>query len=182
MAVRQGLDTWVGQYSQVHAHFHYPASLMRDLERLPLVENEGHRRARYAPDVIHEALREHLDAQGFEDIQIGRLEASERPYWSDFTDPFVEAAADAVEAAFGQPAVRSPSMSGTAPMYQVCAAHKVPMVMIGGADLRAQAHAPDESYDMNTAARAAFAFLRLLDNVSRLPRRMEAAEVVTSDG
>jgi len=54
VAVRQGFDTWFGQYSQVHAHFHYPAFLMRDLGRFPLPENEGHRRARYAPDVVHE--------------------------------------------------------------------------------------------------------------------------------
>ncbi|HEX5039625.1 MAG TPA: M20/M25/M40 family metallo-hydrolase [Candidatus Limnocylindria bacterium] len=122
------------------------------------------------PDTIHAALREHLDASGFEDVETKRIEASERPYWSDLTHPFVDAATTAVEETFGKPAVRTQSMPGTAPMYQVCAAHGVPMVMIGGGDLHAQAHAPDESYSLATGARAALAFLRLLDNASRLPR------------
>ena len=132
------------------------------------------------PDTIHAALREHLDATGFEDVEINRVEASEHPYWSDLADPFVDAAAAAVESAFGQPAIRSQSMSGTAPMYQVCAEHRVPMVFIGAADLHANAHAPDESYSMATGGRAALAFLRLLDNVSRLPRRTAAADPVAS--
>ena len=123
------------------------------------------------PDAIEAALREHLDASGFEDVQVKRIEATMRPYWSDLTDPFVDAAASAVEAAFGRPAVRSPSLSGAAPMHQVCAAHRVPMAFIGAADLHGNAHAPNESYAMATAGRAALAFLRLLDNFSRLPRR-----------
>ncbi len=58
VAVKQGFDTWCGQYSQTHAHFYYPFFVMKDLERYPLPENEGRRRARYVQDVIHEeALR-----------------------------------------------------------------------------------------------------------------------------
>jgi arylsulfatase A-like enzyme len=58
VAVKQGFDTWVGQYSQTHAHFHYPAFLMRDLKPFALPENEGKKQGRYAPDVIHaEALK-----------------------------------------------------------------------------------------------------------------------------
>jgi arylsulfatase A-like enzyme len=58
VAVKQGFDTWFGQYSQVHAHFHYPAYLMADLDRRPLPGNLGKRRGEYAPDVVHaEALK-----------------------------------------------------------------------------------------------------------------------------
>ena len=46
VAVRQGFGTWFGQYSQVHAHFHYPFYLMHNLERFTLPENEGHQQAR----------------------------------------------------------------------------------------------------------------------------------------
>jgi len=53
VAVKQGFDTWFGQYSQGHAHFFYPYFLMQDLGRFPLPENEGRRRGRYAQDVIH---------------------------------------------------------------------------------------------------------------------------------
>jgi arylsulfatase A-like enzyme len=58
VAVKQGFDTWFGQYSQTHAHFYYPAFLMRDLERSPVPENVGKKRGRYAQDAIHaEALK-----------------------------------------------------------------------------------------------------------------------------
>jgi arylsulfatase A-like enzyme len=52
--VRQGFDEWVGQYSQVHAHFFYPYYLMHNLERMPLPQNEGKQRGLYAADVTHE--------------------------------------------------------------------------------------------------------------------------------
>ncbi len=54
VAVKQGFDTWFGQYSQVHAHFYYPYFLMKDLERYPLKANEGKQRGQYAQDAIHE--------------------------------------------------------------------------------------------------------------------------------
>jgi arylsulfatase A-like enzyme len=57
VAVNQGFDTWVGQYSQTHAHFYYPYFVMKNLEQVPLPENEGKRRGTYVQDVIHrEAL------------------------------------------------------------------------------------------------------------------------------
>lgn len=123
------------------------------------------------PNDIHQALRAHLDASGFEDVEVRMIETSERPYWSDLSDPFVDAAVEAVEAAFEAPAIRVVSGSGTAPMYQVCATHRVPLAFIGGADLQGNAHAPDESFSIATGSKAALAFLRLLDNISRLPHR-----------
>lgn len=61
VAVRQGFDTWFGQYSQTHAHFHYPYYLMKDLERVPLPENSGKRQGSYAPDVIHARALEFIE-------------------------------------------------------------------------------------------------------------------------
>ncbi len=62
VAVKQGFDTWFGQYSQVHAHFYYPHFLMHDLERHPLPENAGKRRGKYAQDAIHEHALEFITA------------------------------------------------------------------------------------------------------------------------
>lgn len=62
VAVKQGFDTWFGQYSQTHAHFHYPAFLMCDLERVPLPENAGKQRGKYAPDVIHDRALQFITA------------------------------------------------------------------------------------------------------------------------
>jgi arylsulfatase A len=63
VAVKQGFDTWFGQYSQTHAHFYYPYYLMHNLERFPLPENEGRRRGRYAQDVIHEQSLAFIERQ-----------------------------------------------------------------------------------------------------------------------
>ncbi len=62
VAVKQGFDVWFGQYSQTHAHFHYPAFLMRDLKREPLPANEGKKRGAYAPDAIHEQALKFITA------------------------------------------------------------------------------------------------------------------------
>jgi arylsulfatase A-like enzyme len=62
VAVRQGFDTWCGQYSQTHAHFYYPYFVMEDLKKLPLPENEGKKRGRYAQDVIHEHALNFIEA------------------------------------------------------------------------------------------------------------------------
>ncbi|MBX6315057.1 MAG: arylsulfatase [Isosphaeraceae bacterium] len=62
VAVQQGFDEWFGQYSQVHAHFHYPAFLMHNREQVPLPENAGRQRVRYAPDVIHGRALEFIRA------------------------------------------------------------------------------------------------------------------------
>ena len=63
VAVKQGFDTWFGQYSQTHAHFFYPYYLMKDLERFPLPENEGKQRGRYAQDVIHQQALAFIETQ-----------------------------------------------------------------------------------------------------------------------
>ena len=63
VAVRQGFDTWFGQYSQVHAHFYYPYFLMRDLEKFPLPQNEGRQRGRYAQDEIHDQAMAYITSQ-----------------------------------------------------------------------------------------------------------------------
>ena len=62
VALRQGFDTWCGQYSQVHAHFYYPTFVMKDLQQVSLPENEGKRRGRYVQDVIHEEALKFIQA------------------------------------------------------------------------------------------------------------------------
>ena len=62
VAVKQGFDAWVGQYSQTHAHFYYPYFVMKNLERMPLPENEGKRRGRYVQDVIHQEALQFIEA------------------------------------------------------------------------------------------------------------------------
>jgi acetylornithine deacetylase/succinyl-diaminopimelate desuccinylase-like protein len=115
------------------------------------------------PATVMAALRVHLDAQGFPDIEMQTFEGDEPAYWSDIADPIVDAAAAASEAVFGQPALRYVSMSGIVPMYQVCAHHGVPMTTLGGATEDCRAHAPDENYPLSGAADAAEVTARFLD-------------------
>lgn len=80
VAVKQGFDTWFGQYSQVHAHFYYPYFMMHDLERFPLSANEGKKRGTYAADAIH-------------DHAMGFIEANkDRPFFAylPYIQPHVE--------------------------------------------------------------------------------------------
>lgn len=63
VAVKQGFDLWFGQYSQTHAHFFYPYYLMRNLEQVPIPENEGRQRGRYAQDIIHREALAFIEAQ-----------------------------------------------------------------------------------------------------------------------
>ena len=116
------------------------------------------------PAVVLAALRAHLDAQGFADIEMSRFEGSEPAYWSAIDDPIVDAAAAASEAVFGKPALRYVSMSGIVPMHQVCARHGVPMTTLGGASEDCRAHAPDENYPLQGAADAAEVTARFLDS------------------
>ena len=46
-------------------------------------------------------------------------------------------------------------MGGTAPMYPVCAPHRLPMVSLGAGDPEIRAHAPNESYSLDLMRRAA---------------------------
>lgn len=47
---RQGFDEFFGFLHQVHAHFHYTYWMWKNDKKFYLPENEGHKKARYAPD------------------------------------------------------------------------------------------------------------------------------------
>lgn len=120
------------------------------------------------PAAIRAALRAHLERHGFGDLEMVDFEQPERPYWSPADDPLVAAAARACDAVFEVPAVPSISAPGTAPMYQVCGRDRVPMVAIGGSHSGCRAHAPDEHYRLDLAARAVRAMARFLDEFAAL--------------
>jgi acetylornithine deacetylase/succinyl-diaminopimelate desuccinylase-like protein len=106
------------------------------------------------PARIEEQLRAHLDRRGFTDVTIV-VHRGEQPYWTSITDPVVDAADRAHEGIFEEPRLRWFSAGGTAPMYQVCAPHRLPMVTLGGGDAEIRAHAPNESYSLDLMLRAA---------------------------
>jgi acetylornithine deacetylase/succinyl-diaminopimelate desuccinylase-like protein len=123
------------------------------------------------PAVVADAVRAHLAEGGFADIEVVEREA-ERAWWTDPSHPIAEAAARASEAVTGKPATRLVSAAGTVPMYQVCAAHRVPATSLGAARDDCRAHAPDENIrldDLAVATRITGRFLDLFASAAEMP-------------
>ncbi len=106
------------------------------------------------PGRIAAALREHLDSRGFTDVTLV-VHRGEQPYWTEISDPMVDAAERAHEGIFEEAPLRWFSAGGTAPMHQVCAPHRLPMVTLGAGDAENRNHAPNESYSLDLMRRAA---------------------------
>lgn len=106
------------------------------------------------PALITERLRDHLARRGFTDVSV-TINRGERPYWTPIDDPIVDAADRAHDGIFDEPRMRWFSAGGTAPMHQVCAPHRLPMVTLGAGDAEVRAHAPNESYSLDLMRRAA---------------------------
>ena len=106
------------------------------------------------PARIEERLRAHLDRRGFTDVAM-TVHRGEQPYWTSITDPIVDAAERAHAGIFDDAPLRWFSAGGTAPMHQVCAPHRLPMVTLGAGDAEVRAHAPNESYSLDLMRKAA---------------------------
>jgi acetylornithine deacetylase/succinyl-diaminopimelate desuccinylase-like protein len=119
------------------------------------------------PDVIFEAVRAHLRDAGFGDIEVRHVSGA-RAYWTAPDDPILGAAMRASAAIFGRPAEQYVAMSGTIPMYQVCARHDVPVTSLGGSHEDCRAHAPDENYRLDYAENAARCMTRFVDEFAAL--------------
>ncbi len=113
------------------------------------------------PHRIRECLRRHLDAQGFADIRMKTF-ADESPWWTPVSHALAQAAAGASEETLGIGAIRIMSSMSTAPMYQVCSAHRLPAVGFGTTHTDCRAHAPDENVSLDLMAKATKVFGRFL--------------------
>lgn len=123
------------------------------------------------PHGIERLLREHLDTHGFSDIELRSTGWLIAPYFTPLTDPLIERAARASEAAYGADCVRLVALPGTAPMAQVCAAHGLPCVGIGFTTPDANIHAPNENVRLDLLAKGTKTFARLLQDLPMEPVR-----------
>jgi len=96
------------------------------------------------PEDIADKLRAHLDAEGFDDIELVRAEG-EFPARSDANHPFVAIVRDSARAVYGLEPIMYPNMAGTQPLYPMMQLLGVPMASAGIAYPDARAHAPDEN-------------------------------------
>ena len=120
------------------------------------------------PGRIEAALRAHLDRRGFTDVTM-TVHRGEQPYWTPISDPIVDAADRAHDGIFEAPPLRWFSAGGTAPMHQVCAPHRLPMVTLGAGDPEVRAHAPNESYSLDLMRRAAKVTGRFMREFAGIP-------------
>ncbi len=124
------------------------------------------------PSAMIAAVRRHLDDHGFGDVEIIPREG-EPAWWTPPSHPLVRLAARASEDVVGMPASVGVSMAGTVPMFQVCAANRVPATTLGAARDDCRAHAPDENIridDLGIATRITARFLGGFAALPEVPR------------
>lgn len=97
------------------------------------------------PDVIVELLRKHLDARGFQDIEIQVTETGEQVARSPLDSDIVKAAQAAARATYGREAVVYPTAAGSGPMYELCQQLNIPAVSAGCGYPDSHGHAPNEN-------------------------------------
>jgi acetylornithine deacetylase/succinyl-diaminopimelate desuccinylase-like protein len=96
------------------------------------------------PQRIHELLRQHLDAQGFADIEIELL-GPEHPARTPMDDPLVDVVVDTARQIYGVEPVVYPLTAGTGPMYDLCQKFGIPAVSTGVGNAESNNHAPNEN-------------------------------------
>jgi acetylornithine deacetylase/succinyl-diaminopimelate desuccinylase-like protein len=120
------------------------------------------------PATVFATIRGHLDEHGFEDIELVAFPEHYRAWWTAPDHPILAAALRASADVTGVPSIQQVSGAGTEPMYDVAAAHRLPMATLGASDEDVRAHAPDESYRLSDAAAAARMMGRFLDEFAAI--------------
>ena len=95
------------------------------------------------PDEIVDKLRAHLDASGFEDVEI-RRHGGTRPAKTDPDDPFIRLVNEAALDAYGREPVVRPIIGGSGPSYPFVHGLKLPVAAAGVGYPGSGAHAPNE--------------------------------------
>ncbi len=113
------------------------------------------------PEVVLKQLRAHLDAQGFEDIEISFL-GGEAPARTDPDDPFVKLVVESARDVYGMPQQIIPLVGGSGPNAIFQKALKVPIVTAGAGYPGTGAHAPNENMRLDLYLMAAKHMARIL--------------------
>jgi acetylornithine deacetylase/succinyl-diaminopimelate desuccinylase-like protein len=113
------------------------------------------------PDKVLAQLRAHLDAQGFEDIEIVNL-GGNLPAKTDPDDPAVQMAVAAANDVYENPTRVVPMIGGSGPNFIVQKYLDVPIISSGASDSESKVHAPNESISLDLYARGAKHFARIL--------------------
>jgi acetylornithine deacetylase/succinyl-diaminopimelate desuccinylase-like protein len=95
------------------------------------------------PDQVHRALRAHLDANGFTDIEVRYL-GGQRPARVDPDHPLVKLAAETAQEVYGRPASITPIVGGSGPMWWFASYLGLPVTSPGIEYPGIRVHSPNE--------------------------------------
>jgi acetylornithine deacetylase/succinyl-diaminopimelate desuccinylase-like protein len=97
-----------------------------------------------SPQVVLDQLRQHLNEQGFADVQVRSL-GSEPPGRTPPDDPFLQLVAAQAEGVYGQRQLIQPLSGGSGPVHAFLESLKLPVATIGVSYPGARIHAPNEN-------------------------------------
>jgi acetylornithine deacetylase/succinyl-diaminopimelate desuccinylase-like protein len=113
------------------------------------------------PEQVLKALRTHLDAEGFSDIQINFL-GGEAPARTDPDDPFVKLVVDTALPVYGSPMQIIPMSGGSGPNHAFIHHLKLPVATAGVGYPGSQAHAPNENIRLDLYLKGAMHIARII--------------------
>lgn len=97
------------------------------------------------PARVLRLLREHLEREGFGDVDVVTFDDGQLPVAGDPTHPFVQACTCTAQRIYGHEPAVIPMMAGTGPVHQLCGQFDVPMTTAAGVGYAgSRGHAPDE--------------------------------------
>lgn len=117
------------------------------------------------PEEILKLLRQHLDREGFTDVEIHYL-GGEPAGRTDPNDPFVQLVMDTAEEVYHKPMLIEPMIGGSGPNALFIQYLKLPVVSAGLGHPGAQAHAPNENMRIDLYLKAAKHMVRILRRFS----------------
>lgn len=118
------------------------------------------------PEQVLIGLRNHLDAEGFSDIEINFLGGNPGAR-TDPDHPFVGLVVRTAEPVYGRPMEIVPMIGGSGPNYPFIQMLKLPIVTAGVGYPGTQAHAPNENLRIDLYLKGARHIVRILDEFSK---------------
>lgn len=120
------------------------------------------------PAVVARQLRAHLDARGFEDVQLTVI-GGIFPAMTDPDSPIVKISIDAAREAWRKEPVVVPMVGGSGPMSFFTGILKLPVVSVGCSYPGSRKHAPDEHVRIDDFATGAKHVARILSAFAAVP-------------
>jgi acetylornithine deacetylase/succinyl-diaminopimelate desuccinylase-like protein len=113
------------------------------------------------PELVLQNLRQHLDTQGFADVEITYL-GGESPARTDPDDPFIQLVVKMAEPVYGFPMQLVPMIGGSGPNHTFIHNLQLPVVSAGVGYPGTQAHAPNENIRLDLYLKHAKHIARIL--------------------